>query len=92
MIADIIKLKLELEFQPSLLKIEDQSDLHKGHLGAKDLKETHFKVLIVSDLFAGVSQIERHKMVYRTLAQEMAQKVHALSLKTYTIDEYENNA
>jgi len=47
--------------------------------------ETHFNVTIVSDLFDGVSLIDRHRLVNECLREELEQKgVHALSIKAKT--------
>ncbi|HEX6612021.1 MAG TPA: BolA family protein, partial [Hyphomicrobiaceae bacterium] len=45
--------------------------------------ESHFRVLVVSQAFAGKSRIERHRMINDTLAAELKGKVHALAIKAY---------
>ena len=54
------------------------------------LSETHFQVDIVADCFTGLSLVQRHKMVYTLLAQEMAGGVHALSIRAKTAAEMES--
>ena len=49
--------------------------------------ETHFRVEIVADGFAGKSRIERQRAVYALLADELAERVHALQLTTLAPDE-----
>lgn len=44
--------------------------------------------LIVSDKFTGKSRIERQRQVYEVLRDEMAGKIHALSLRLLTNEEY----
>ena len=44
--------------------------------------ETHFTVTIVSSAFAGQSRVARPRLVYQTFADELATRVHALSLIT----------
>ena len=44
--------------------------------------ETHFAVTIVSAAFAGLSRVARQRLVYEALAEELATRVHALSLTT----------
>jgi len=51
---------------------------------------THFEVLIVSTEFEGKSLIERHKLVYSVLGDAMKEKIHALSLKTFTPQQWES--
>ncbi len=52
---------------------------------------THFEALIVSTEFEGKSLIDRHKLVYSVLGDAMKERIHALSLKTYTPEQWENN-
>lgn len=49
---------------------------------------THFEALIVSTEFEGKSLIERHKFVYGVLGDAMKERIHALSLKTYTPEQW----
>ncbi len=81
-IADRIRTKLETALSPVTLEIVDDSHKHAGHSGAREGGETHFTVTVVSDVFAGKSRIERQRMVYGLLAEEMADRVHALALNT----------
>ncbi|MEM7008477.1 MAG: BolA/IbaG family iron-sulfur metabolism protein [Thermodesulfobacteriota bacterium] len=50
---------------------------------------THFEALIVSTEFEGKSLIERHKLVYSVLGDAMKERIHALSLKTFTPEQWE---
>lgn len=86
-IADIIRLKLDQAFEPVELEILDESARHAGHAGARPEGETHFRVTIVSPLFANENRVARQRMVYDVLAEELASRVHALTLKTLTPDE-----
>jgi len=83
-ICDTIHEKLTAVFAPQELVVEDDSAKHAGHMGARPGGETHFSVRIVSDLFEGLSRVERQRRVYATLAVELRQQVHALSLTTLT--------
>ena len=56
----------------------------RGHVGARPEGETHFRVKIVSESFTGKSRVERQRMVYQTLADELAGGVHALAMTTLT--------
>jgi acid stress-induced BolA-like protein IbaG/YrbA len=51
---------------------------------------THFEAVIVSEAFAGKSRVQRHQLVYQTLGDRMREEIHALSMKTYTPQEWEN--
>lgn len=50
----------------------------------------HFEAVVVSGVFAGKSRIQRHQMVYQTLGDRMRDEIHALSMKTYTPEEWES--
>ncbi|GGF56946.1 protein BolA [Terasakiella brassicae] len=88
-VAKMMKEKLEREFSPCILELEDESYRHAGHAGANPEGESHFQLLIVSDKFDGVSRVQRQRMVYDVLAVEMKERVHALVLKTLTQKEYD---
>lgn len=51
---------------------------------------THFEAVIVSPEFEGKSLLERHKLVYDALGDAMKERIHALSLKTYTPGQWES--
>ncbi|MFK7915507.1 MAG: BolA family protein [Pseudomonadales bacterium] len=51
--------------------------------------ETHFKVVLVSDAFADVARIARHRQVNGLLAAELAGPVHALSVHAYTVAQWQ---
>ena len=86
-VADTIRRKLTERFAPTRLEVEDQSHLHIGHEGARPGGETHFAVTIVCAAFTGQSRVARQRLVYETLADELATRVHALSLTTLAPDE-----
>ena len=82
--ADTIREKLMAAFAPSTLDVEDESARHEGHSGSRAGGETHFNVRIVSKVFEGVSRVERQRLVYAALSDELKTRVHALSLTTLT--------
>ncbi len=75
-----ITAKLAEAFAPDQLSVEDESARHAGHSGARPEGETHFSVKLVSDAFQGKSRIERHRMVNAALADDLATRVHALTI------------
>jgi BolA protein len=81
-IADRIEEKLQAALQPTVLEVEDQSHLHAGHSGAREGGQTHYHIKVASARFSGKGRLERHRMVYALLADEIAGGVHALALKT----------
>jgi BolA family transcriptional regulator, general stress-responsive regulator len=86
-VANTIREKLTSRFEPIRLDIVDESHRHAGHAAARPDGETHFAVTIVSAAFAGQSRVARQRLVYQALAEELATRVHALSLTTLTPDE-----
>jgi acid stress-induced BolA-like protein IbaG/YrbA len=49
----------------------------------------HFEAVVVSEEFAGKSRVQRHQRVYQTLGDRMRGEIHALSMKTYTPQEWQ---
>lgn len=85
--TDRLRAKLEVALSPQSLDIEDESAKHAGHAGALEGGETHFRIRIVAQCFAGLSRVQRQRKVYAAAAEELAERVHALSLVTLTPDE-----
>ena len=50
---------------------------------------THFEAIIVSDSFTGLNMVQQHQLVYKALGDKMGGEIHALSIQTYTPDEWE---
>ena len=86
-VADTIRRKLIERLAPIRLDILDESHRHAGHAGARPAGETHFAVTIVAAGFAGLNRVARQRLVYEILADELATRVHALSLTTLAPDE-----
>jgi BolA protein len=80
-VAESLERKLRATFSPIRLQIDDDSARHAGHGGSRAGGETHFNVVIEAAAFAGAPRVERQRMVYRALADELAGPVHALSVK-----------
>ncbi len=76
-----IREKIEADFDPQHLALEDESERHKGHGGYRDGGGTHFRLHLVSERFAGLGRVARHRLVYAALEAELAERVHALALK-----------
>lgn len=86
-IADQMRDKLTRALRPTRLEIVDDSHRHRGHAGHDGRGESHFNVTIVAEAFAGKSRPERHRMVYDAVADELNDRVHALSLRLGTPSE-----
>lgn len=78
-----IRAALEAAFEPVSLEVVDDSHRHAGHAGARDGRG-HFEVDIVSERFAGMAPLARHRAVYAALGQLMLTDIHALSIRART--------
>ena len=78
--AEIERL-LVAAFTPTHLAVINDSARHHGHSGDDGSGESHFSVEIESPSFAGVSRLERQRMVNRALGDIPGQRVHALAIK-----------
>lgn len=75
--------KLSHKLAPLYLAVENESHKHNVPTGS----ESHFKVTVVSEQFDGQRLLQRHRTVNQTLRAELEQ-LHALSLHTFTPDEW----
>ena len=80
-IADEIDQILRAAFAPASLVVINDSARHSGHSGDDGSGESHFSIEIESAAFAGVSRLERQRMVNRALGDIPGQRVHALAVK-----------
>lgn len=76
-----IETRLSGEFSPVSLLVTNDSAKHSGHMGDDGSGESHFSVAIESAAFAGVSRLERQRMVNKALGDLPGQRVHALAIK-----------
>jgi len=83
-VMDILRQQLA-SLEPTHIDIEDESHQHAGHAGARE--GGHFKLLIVSARFAGLSTMQRHRLVYDAVGDLKAAGIHALSIKAKSPDE-----
>ena len=73
---------LNRELRPSELTVVDESHLHAGHAGSREGGETHFRIDVVSEAFAGKSRVERHRAVNTLLDEAFGrQGLHALAIR-----------
>lgn len=81
-VQSTIETKLAAAFQPERLDVINESHLHAHHQPDFDgTGETHFRVRIVSDRFAGMTRVARHRAVNDLLKDELAGGVHALAVE-----------
>jgi BolA protein len=80
-LADEIERLLAAAFAPTRLAVINDSAKHHGHSGDDGSGESHFTVEIESAAFAGVSRLQRQRMVNAALGDIPGQRVHALAIK-----------
>lgn len=78
-----IRAAIEAALAPTSLAVEDESHRHAGHAGARDGRG-HFRVEVVSEAFAGLNSIARHRAVYAAVGELMTTDIHALSISART--------
>jgi len=83
-IKDLMEERLRSQLSPSILEILDESPQHGSS------NPSHFRILIVSNAFEGLSSVKRHQRVYEVLGDIM-NVIHAFSQQTYTVSEWENS-
>ncbi|KAK5650057.1 hypothetical protein RI129_001086 [Pyrocoelia pectoralis] len=84
-VATAIRKKLSSNLNVLHLDILNDSYMHNVPKGA----ETHFKVVVVSDQFNGLSLIKRHRIIHDLLKDELQNGVHALSIEAKTPDQWD---
>jgi stress-induced morphogen len=81
--------KISKALSPVAFEIINESKMHGGYFEGK---ESHFKLVVVSEEFEGLPLIKRHRLVNTLLAEELAEDIHALSLVTKTPQQWEANS
>lgn len=82
---DRIKNLVQEQLQPLHLELENESSQHSVPPGS----ETHFKVLVVSEIFKEVSRVDRQRKVHALLGDEFKSGLHALTIRALTPEEWE---
>ena len=82
-LADIIADRLATALDPSRLEVTNDSHLHAGHGGDPGTGESHFSVAVESAAFAGHNRVARQRLVNRALADLLATRIHALSIRAW---------
>jgi BolA protein len=83
---ELIRQRLH-KLDPEQVEIADESARHAGHEGAKG-GGGHYLLTIVSRKFSGIPVLARHRLVYSALNDMMYKRIHALSIKAYTPEEF----
>lgn len=80
-VAQEIENLLRAAFAPTQLDVINDSAKHRGHSGDDGSGESHFTVVIESAAFAGVSRLQRQRMVNAALGDIPGQRVHAMAIR-----------
>ncbi|KII62472.1 BolA-like protein 1 [Thelohanellus kitauei] len=67
--------KLTQSLQPAFINVINESPNH-----GNGTAESHFRILVTSEKFRGLLRIERHRLIYQILEQEM-KMIHAISIE-----------
>lgn len=86
--AQRIEALLRDSLAPTHLEIENESRNHSVPAGS----ETHFKVVVVSEAFAGLGLVDRHRRVNEALRAELQAGLHALTIRAKTPSEFGTDA
>jgi acid stress-induced BolA-like protein IbaG/YrbA len=66
--------------------------IERGLPGARALvygdDGVHFETSVISEAFAGLSMVKSHQLVYQCLGARMGAEIHALSIKTFTPEQW----
>ena len=82
------KIERLLKDNLNVSKLLISNDSHKHNVPPNS--ESHFNVQIVSDDFEDLSQIQRHKIVYKAVGALLAE-IHAFSITAMTTSEFKEN-
>ena len=82
---DRIQSVVQDKLKPLHLELENESSKHSVPLGS----ETHFKILVVSEVFNTLSRVDRQRKVHALLGEEFKTGLHALTIRALTQDEWQ---
>ena len=82
---ELINNKLEQQFNPIFLDVENETHNHNVPADA----ESHYKVIVVSKEFSGKPLIQRHRLINKCLANDLQNGIHALAMHTFTPEEWD---
>jgi len=74
------------------IKEKIKEEISQARVDVTDTTGTgdHFSVVVVSNVFDKMTLINRHKLIYKSLNQYVTKEIHALQIKAYTEEEFEN--
>ena len=84
-VASALERQLRERFNPDHLDVQNESHQHNVPAGS----ETHFKVVVVTERFEGLSLVARHRAIHEAAGDLLAQGIHALSIQAHTPEQWE---
>lgn len=78
---------------PDQIQTMIQRALPGAEVVVQDLTGTsdHFQALVISETFSGKTMVEQHQLVYQALGESMKEAIHALSLQTFTPEQWKSS-
>lgn len=73
--------------EPSSIERSIRAGLACTHLEVRG-DGAHFEAVIVSPEFSGLNRVRQHQLVYAALGERMREEIHALSMQTYSPEEW----
>jgi BolA protein len=80
--------RLNEAFQPRFLEVHDNSAAHAGHEGAIN-GGGYFRVVIVAEAFRDLNRVAGQRKVFAALSDLMESDIHALEMRTYSPEQWE---
>jgi len=77
----IIATRLASALEPTHLDVINDSHHHAGHMGDDGTGESHWTVVVESPAFAGLTRVQRQRLINHALADLLATRIHALAIK-----------
>ncbi|WLF83446.1 BolA family transcriptional regulator [Moraxella sp. ZY210820] len=74
---------------PQHIDLINESHQHGGYYEGK---ESHFKLIIVADVFQNLRPVQRHQKIYALTDLIRTGQIHALAIHAYTPDEWQGYA
>jgi len=86
--VEVIEARLREALGAAHVAVEDESRFHAGH-GATG---GHFRAVVVSERFAGLSRVAAQRLVYAALGDWMQGPIHAFAVRTFTPEQWQRRA
>jgi len=74
---------------PAEIKSLIENGLENADVKVYSDDNTHYSAVVIAAAFAGQGRIQRHQLVYRCLGSLMGNEIHAMSIRAYTAEEWQ---